>query len=114
MTLSGVMVGTNPQRLEAVKMALNAYPWAEVHHWDDQGRIIVTIEGESSEDNVERLKVLKALPHVLCAEMVVHCFEDEVQPAPEPGMAGALNFLNDEQDAVIPNHYKRLKAVGNY
>jgi len=50
----------------------------DVHHRDDStGRIVITQEAEHIHDEVDGLKRIKALPHVILAEMVYHCFEED-------------------------------------
>jgi nitrate reductase NapD len=50
----------------------------DVHYSDpDSGRIVVTQEAETIAAEVEGLKRIKALPRVILAEMVYHCFEND-------------------------------------
>ncbi len=111
MNISGVVVTTAPERIEAVSEAINALGWARVDHSDDTGRLIATLEGETTEIEIERLQKLKRLPGVLFAEMVVHCFEDEPTPPIESG--AATHYLNDETATEGRSFYQRLTALGN-
>ncbi len=114
MNLSGIFVNTLPADLESVIAAINALEWAEAHHWDDRGRIIATIEAAGSDAAIDRLKTIKALPHVLLAEMVVHYFGEEGQEKPVPHPEAAVEYLNDEHAAPRPSHFSRLKAWSNF
>ena len=111
MNISGIVVTTAPECSEAVSEAINALGWARVDHSDDTGRLIATLEGETTEIEIERLKELKRLPGVLFAEMVVHCFEDE--PTPPIESEAASQYLNDETTMDGRSFYQRLKALGN-
>jgi nitrate reductase NapAB chaperone NapD len=107
---------TAPAHAQSVEEAIAALEWAEVHHSDGRGRCIVTIEAETSEAGIERLKVLKRIPGVLAAELVIHCFEDE---AAAQGTAGAdpeqaAARLNREDELPPPSHFSRLKAWSNF
>lgn len=78
MSLSGILVVVPPDYLDATIAALDSLPGVEVHHQDAaSGRIVVTQEGTSIDVEVGGLKRIKALPHVLVAEMVYHYFEDD-------------------------------------
>ncbi len=84
MSVSGVLLGCRPDRLEAVIERLGALPWARVHYPQPDGRMVVTIEG-SVHDSVDRVRVLQKLPDVLMAEMVeLRLEEGETPPASEP------------------------------
>ena len=113
MSLAGILLIAAPAQGGAVRRALAALPWAEVHQQDDAGRMIVTVAAAHSEEGLERLKALKALPGVFSAELVIHCFEDEIAEPPRP--AAAMDALNDE-DCGLPrrSYLSRLKALGNY
>ena len=73
MNISGILVVVSPSDFEAGVSALNGLPRVEVHHSDPKtGRIVVTQEADSVNDEVEGLKRIKALPGVAMAEMVYH------------------------------------------
>lgn len=79
MNLSGILVETKPQWLNDVVARLNALAGVEVHHTDAAtGRIIAIQEAADIHAEIEGLKRIKALPHVVLAEMVYHYIaEDE-------------------------------------
>lgn len=80
MNLSGILVVAKPERLSAVIPALNALPGVEVHQVDAAtGRIVVVQEAADILAEIEGLKRIKALPHVLVAEMVYHYLADDRQ-----------------------------------
>ena len=113
MSVSGILLIAAPAQGVAVCRALVALPWAEVHQQDDAGRMIVTVEAADSDQGLERLKALKALPGVLSAELVIHCFEDERAEPPRP--AAAMDALNGEAAGLPRRSYlSRLEAQGNY
>jgi nitrate reductase NapD len=81
MNLSGILVIVPPQHLEASVTALDALEGVEVHITEpDTGRIVVVQEAASVGEEVDGLKRIKQLPHVVTAEMVYHYFADDNQP----------------------------------
>lgn len=94
MNVSGIAIATQPEHIEALSGRINSLGWAEVQASDGIGRLIVMVEGDNSEQESERIEVLKGLPHVLSADMVVHYFEEE-----PPRTSG---FAKQEQDHLPP------------
>jgi nitrate reductase NapD len=45
---------------------------------DDKGRIIITIEGENVKEELSKLRVIEAIPHVIAADMQMAYSEDEL------------------------------------
>jgi nitrate reductase NapD len=75
-SLSGIVVVVPPQRIDECACALAALPGVDVHY-TRSGKLVVTLETDCVEAEVEGLKRIKALPHVILAEMVYHyCGED--------------------------------------
>lgn len=80
MNLSGILVVAKPEWQSQVVGALNALEGVEVHHVDaSEGRIIAVQEAEDIHAEIEALKRIKALPHVVMAEMVNHYFGDDAK-----------------------------------
>jgi nitrate reductase NapD len=95
MNLSGILVMTRPEYLPGVVAELNALQGVEVHQQDDLGRLVVVLEAERVRDEADGLRRIKAVPHVLMAEMVVHYFEDDDEAISElPPEVAALPGLN--------------------
>ena len=77
MNISGILVVVPGERVAETIQSLNALPGVEAHHSDPStGRIVVTQEAARVQDEVEGLKRIKALPHVVLVELVHHHFED--------------------------------------
>ena len=78
MNVAGILVVVPIVRLADAIEALSNLPGVDVHHTDEaSGRIIVTQEAETIREEVAALETIKALPHVVLAEMVHHHFEDD-------------------------------------
>ena len=78
MNLSGILVEAKPEWLDEVVRQLNALEGVEVHQVDTPGgRIVAVQEAADIHAEIEALKRIKALPHVILAEMVYHYIADD-------------------------------------
>ena len=78
MNLSGILVEAKPHWLDEVVRQLNALGNVEVHQTEvETGRIIAIQEAADIHAEIEGLKRIKALPHVILAEMVYHYIADD-------------------------------------
>lgn len=83
MNLSSIVVLTTPEHLKNIIDTIKSSNEWEYHLHDEKGRIIVTIEGKDTEEEIKKLKMLQAIPHVISAEMVFAYSEDELEEARE-------------------------------
>ncbi len=116
MNYSGIALGAVPEHEAQVRAAIDDLGWAEVHGSDGRGRMVVVIEGASTDEELERLQALRRLPHVLSAEMVIHYFEDEARAtvARPAGEAGPERLLNaDDEDLRRLGFFQRHKRLSN-
>lgn len=79
MNVSGVVVKTAPEHLEQVTEALRASGLCEVHFQDQAGKIIVTIEGADTDEEVKKMRDIMNLPNVLCADLAYSYSESEME-----------------------------------
>lgn len=80
MNLSGILVVASPEHQGWVVETLNGLEGVEVHQVDEEtGRIIAVQEAADIHAEIESLKRIKALPHVIMAEMVYHYIADDKQ-----------------------------------
>ncbi len=77
MNISGVIVRARPERRTEVQALLGQIPGAEVHQVSPDGRLVVTVEGESEGALADTLIRMESLPGVLAASLVYHRFEDD-------------------------------------
>jgi nitrate reductase NapD len=78
MNISSIVVKTVPKYLDEVVEALKNCSVCDYHLHDEQGRIIITIEGEGVKEELEKLRVIEAIPHVISADMQMAYSEDEL------------------------------------
>jgi nitrate reductase NapD len=74
--ISGVLVVTKPENQDRLRETLDALPWADVHHGDADGRLVITIEAPTTDEAMARLREIQELPSVILAEMAAHYVED--------------------------------------
>lgn len=78
MNISSIVVQTRPEYLEQVVEDLKNCGVCDYHMHDELGRVIVTIEGEGVAEELKKLKVIEAIPHVASADMQMAYSEDEL------------------------------------
>jgi nitrate reductase NapD len=103
MNISSIVVQTVPKFLDEVVNSLKECEVCDYHLHDEKGRIIITIEGEGVEEELKKLRVIEAIPHVISADMQMAYSEDELDNHMEVlANADAVpKMLND--DNVDPN-----------
>ncbi len=80
MNLSSILIVTESHHLDSCITQLNSLPGVSVHFSDiESARIVIIQEAESINAEVDGLKRIKALPHVLFAEMIYHYFENDTE-----------------------------------
>jgi nitrate reductase NapD len=92
MNVSSVVVRTKPEDLREVMDSLRASALCDVYFHDEKGRVVVTIEGRSHEEEMKKMKALMQIPKVLSADLMYAYSEDEL---PE-----ALEQLKGDADSV--------------
>ncbi len=101
MNVSGILVVVPPEHLPSCIDTLSRLDGVDVHYQDaESGRIVVTQEAENIAAEVEGLKRIKALPHVILAEMVYHCFEDDSEII--EGIPAEFSETGDPNGGYVP------------
>jgi len=102
MNISSIVVQTLPKFLDQVVKDLKECKVCDYHLHDEKGRVIITIEGEGVSEELEKLRVIEAIPHVIAADMQMAYSEDELDAHMEKINDADLvpKVLNDENIAV--------------
>jgi len=104
MNLSGILVVAHPEWQGQVVETLNALEGVEVHQVDEEtGRIIAVQEAPDIHAEIEGLKRIKAVSHVIMAEMVYHYLADDKQAY--EAMPPELEEQQDGFDACVVPAY---------
>ncbi|MDD5158251.1 chaperone NapD [Sulfurimonas sp.] len=98
MNISSIVVQTLPKFLDEVVQNLKDCEVCDYHLHDAKGRIIVTIEGESVSEELEKLRVIEGISHVIAADMQMAYSEDELNAHMEVIANGDAvpRMLNDD------------------
>ena len=78
MNISSIVVQCLPEYVEEVVESLKNTPECDYHLHDEKGKIIITIEGEGVSEELTKLRVIEAIPHVIAADMQMAYSEDEL------------------------------------
>ena len=67
-------------------------------HDTEKGKIIVTVEGDGIGEEMEKMKLIQKIPHVICADMMMAYSEDELDAEREKlvNSPDVPHVLNDE------------------
>lgn len=78
MNISGIMVTALPEHVAEVAQSLSALQGVEVFQTDvASGKLVVVQEAASVGEEVEGFKRIRAVPHVIAADLVQHYFEED-------------------------------------
>jgi len=78
MNISSIVVQTVPEHLDEVVESLKNCEVCDYHMHDEKGRVIITIEGNGVSEELEKLRVVEAIPFVYAADMQMAYSEDEL------------------------------------
>ena len=118
MNISSIVVQTLPKFLDQVVADLKDCEACDYHMHDEKGRVIITIEGEGVSEELKKLAVIEAIPHVVTAEMQMAYSEDELDAHMEViNNADVVpKMLNDDdilpQDIVYNGDLKKKDLEG--
>lgn len=98
MNISSIVIQTLPKYLDEVIEDVKNCEACDYHLHDELGRIIVTIEGKDVSDELEKLKIIEAIPHVASADMQMAYSEEELSENMEvlENSDVVPSMLNDE------------------
>ncbi|AXK49541.1 nitrate reductase [Aliarcobacter trophiarum LMG 25534] len=118
MNISSIVVQTLPKYLDSVVENLKKSGVCEYHMHDEKGRVIVTIEGVNVEEELKKLKVIEAIPHISSADMQMSYSEEELSSHMEVLENADLvpKVLTDEnikvEDIVYRGDLKKKDLIG--
>ena len=79
MNISSIVIQAKPEYVEAIVQACKASDFCDYHFHDQSlGKIIVTVEGKNIDEEMAKMKKIEAIPHVICADMMMAYSEDEL------------------------------------
>lgn len=78
MNISSAIVKVNPENLEEVNKTLGKSDLCEVHH-KENGKLIIVIEGNNSNDEIKKMRAIEAIEKVLSVELIYSYSENEIE-----------------------------------
>lgn len=98
MNISSVVVFFNMDKEERIKAEIEGIENCEMHLNTGDGRLIVTLEGQSVDDEVRMLGQLKKIDGVISADMIFAYAEDELNAERDKlqGNPKIPDWLNDD------------------
>ena len=82
MNISSLVVKVSPESMDSVLAALSGSGLCDVHFHDQpKGTIVVTIEGRDVGEEMDKMKEIEKMPHVLGAALVYAYSEAELEAA---------------------------------
>jgi len=99
MNISSIVVQTLPKYIDEVVQSLKDCEVCDYHMHDEKGRVIITIEGKGVSEELDKLRVIEAIPHVITADMQMAYSEDELDAHMEVIANGDAvpKILNDDK-----------------
>jgi nitrate reductase NapD len=82
MNISSLVVNVDPRKVEAALASLAGSGLCDVFFHDrEKGTVVVTIEGKDVGEEMDKMKAIERLPHVLSAALVYAYSENELEEA---------------------------------
>lgn len=79
MNVSSIVVQARNEYIEGLVEQIKACDFCDYHFHDvSLGKIIVTVDGEGIEEEMDKVRKIESLPHVVSAEMMMAYSEDEL------------------------------------
>ena len=112
MNISSIIVKARSENIEDVKKSLEESGICEIHFVDsEKGVIIVTIEGKNVEEEIQKVRILEALPKVISADMHMSYCEEELKEMMEDiDTNNAVSEVNANKPIGEINYFGSLKG----
>ena len=81
-TICGVLVHSRPENMDVVSERLTTLPGVEIHGNSDDGRLVVTVEGEDQGLTGDTVMQIQNVEGVVSASLVYH-FSGEIEDTEE-------------------------------
>ncbi|RXJ99195.1 nitrate reductase [Arcobacter sp. CECT 8986] len=118
MNISSIVVQTLPKYVDEVVKNLKNCEACDYHIHDEQGRIIITIEGKNVEEELSKLRVVEQIEHVISADMQMAYSEEELNEHMEvlENSDVVPTILNDDdvkpEDIIYSGDLKKKNIQG--
>ncbi len=99
MNISSIVIQAKSEYIDSIVEQIQECDFCEYYLHDKQkGKIIVVVEGESTDDEIQSVKKIEQIPHVISATMMMSYSEEELDKEREKlGMEDDVpQMLNDD------------------
>ena len=80
MNISSIVVQAKPEHIDDILEIVQNATFCDYHFHDkENGKIILTIEGENVDEEIKKLQIIQSLENVISAEMMMSYSEDELE-----------------------------------
>ena len=112
MNISSIIVKVLPSNFEEVVLEIEKSGAGEIFFKEkDKGIIIVVIEGKNVEEEIEKVRILEALPKVISADMHMSYCEEELQEMQKDiDFQKAVEEVNSDKPIEEINYFGSLKG----
>ena len=100
MNISSIVIQAKSLHVEEIVEVCKKSDFCDNHFHDpEEGKIIVSVEGDGIGEEMEKMKLIQKIPHVICADMMMAYSEDELDSEREklehsPDVPAVLNNEN--------------------
>ncbi len=112
MNISSIIVKTKPENYDAVWLNLQESNLCDVHFGDkEKGIIIITIEGETVEEEIAKLQQIENMPFIISADMhMSYCEEELDKMIKDQDITKVVEEINTEKKAEEITYFGSLKG----
>lgn len=100
MNISSIVIQAKSCHIDEIVEICKNSDFCDYHFHDkDIGKIVVTVEGDGIDEEMKKMKLIQAIPHIICADMMMAYSEDELDAEREklvtsPDVPSMLNNDN--------------------
>lgn len=118
LNISSIVIQAKSIHIDKIVEICKQSDFCEYHFHDkEKGKIVITIEGEGINEEMEKMKLVESIPHVICADMMMAYSEDELDAERAKLDAASVvpPILNDDtvslKDIVYHGDLKKKKGM---
>ncbi|MBV5278418.1 MAG: chaperone NapD [Campylobacteraceae bacterium] len=99
MNISSIVIQAKSCHIDEIVEICKNSDFCDYHFHDKAiGKIVVTVEGDGIDEEMQKMKKIEKIPHVICADMMMAYSEDELDIEREKLNTSPVvpQMLNDE------------------
>ena len=106
MNILSLLIKTVPANIKKVLKSLESSNLCEIHLHDETGQIIVTIECDTTNEEVDKINALKSIDNVISLDIMYHYSENHLNELRE-------NIINSADDipSILKNNNHKAEDI---